>query len=295
MSSFAFSFSATPKDWPASAGVWTGSAEQLKKYNAPSPCKWNDACVYSKCCGFVHAGEEGTGLMYFPGRTVTGDDGKQFWEPACVRLIGSPRFYERRRLHLSWPAWCARVGLAAPVPLCDRAPVASVPAPVASVPAPVAVAPPPAVTQAFIQQQAQIQAQRQWYQQVAAWQAFFYQQQQAAIARLPAWRQPGLSVMMAKNAIGEQIYLLVKARMDESAAHRATLGLAHPSITPGKITGMILDAHTIDELERLLTDEAEFSRNLWQGVHVLAAYAAGQDTERAAAAADAEWSATATA
>jgi hypothetical protein len=299
MSSFAFSFSATPKDWPASAGVWTGSAEQLKKFNAPSPCKWNDACVYSKCCGFVHAGEEGTGLKFFPGRTVTGTDGKQFWEQPCVRLIGSPRFYERRRLHLSWPAWCEREGLAAPVPLCERsAPVpdrkeriALLPTPVASVLSSGAIAPPPPAAPSPALAQA-MQAQLQWYQQIAAWQQFFFQQQQqAAIARLPAWRQPGISVMTAKNAIGEQIYLLAKARMDASAADRATLGLAHPSITPGKITGMLLDAHDIDTLERLLTDDAEFSRNLWQGVHVLAAAAAGQDTERAAEAADAEWTA----
>ena len=179
-SSFAFDFRAVPKDWPAEAGVWTGSPEQLKKYNAPAPCKWNDACVYPKCCGFVHTGEEGTGLKYFPGRTVTGSDGKQFWESPCLRLIGSPRFYERRRLHLSWPAWCERQGLPARVPISERAsgseasvsggipryearnerPLLPTPAPVASVPAPVAVPPPPAVTQAFFAQQMQMAAQR---------------------------------------------------------------------------------------------------------------------------------------
>ena len=296
MSSFAFSFNATPMDWPVSAGVWTGSLEQLKKYNAPAPCKWNDACVYSKCCGFVHAGEEGTGLKYFPGRSVIGADGKQFWEPPCLRLIGSPRFYERRRLHLSWPAWCERQGLEAPVPLCERsetipggdapAPdrkerIALLPTPTASVPvptpAPVFLMPPPAM---LAQMAAQVQAQAQ-----AVWRA-----QQA---QLPFWRRAGITELQAKNALGEQLYMLIKQRLDQTTNYRATLGLAHPSITAGKITGMFLDAHGIAELEQLLDDDGEFSRNLWQGVHVLAAHAAGQDTEHAAEEADAEWCATA--
>lgn len=275
MSPFAFSFSQTPKDWPADAGVWTGSNEQLRQYNAPTPCKWNDACVYNGCCGFVHAGEEGAGLKYFAGRCTTGADGKQIWEPACLRLIGSPRFYERRRLHLSWPAWCERQGLPKPVPLCERV----VPSAAASVPAPIAV-PPPAP--AFLAQQMQAM------QQLAVWQNFLLHQTQ-----LPYWRRAGVTEMQAKNALGEQLYQLIDLRLQQTAANRAALGLAHPSITPGKITGMILDAHDINTLEQLLTNDVEFSRNLWQGVHVLAATAAGQDTVRAAAAADAQWSATA--
>lgn len=75
---------------------------------SPIPCRWGSGCVYNQCCSFVHPGEEGTGRKLFEPRNET--------EKAIVRLIGSPRFYERRRLRMSWPQWCAAQGMPAPVP-----------------------------------------------------------------------------------------------------------------------------------------------------------------------------------
>jgi len=83
---------------------------------------------------------------------------------------------------------------------------------------------------------------------------------------------------------------MVKESLDQTIENRTILDLAHPSINANKITGMILQAHNINELEQLLTDDAELSRNIWQGVHVMKASAAGKDTERAAVYADDEWS-----
>ena len=259
---FKFDFNAPPKDWPASAGVWTGSADQLKRYNAPSPCKWNDACVYPQCCGFVHAGEEGTGLKYFAGRSVTASDGKQFWESPCLRLIGSPNFYERRRLHLSWPAWCRRQGIALPVPLCERP------------------------TTIYRRKENTDILPQAVIPEGTGWQA--HQKTQASF--LPFWRRPGITEEQAKNALGEQIYIMVKESLDQTTENRVILDLVHPSVNANKITGMILDAHNINELEQLLTNDIELSRNIWQGVHVMRAYTTGKDTERAAVCADDEWS-----
>jgi hypothetical protein len=267
---FKFDFNATPKDWPASAGAWTGSADQLKRYNAPSPCKWNDACVYTQCCGFVHAGEEGTGLKYFAGRSVAASDGKQFWESPCLRLIGSPNFYERRRLHLSWPAWCKRQGIALPVPLCER--------PTTIYRRKEQKDLPPTLEELTKHEETQ---------QLAGWQA--HQKTQASF--LPFWRRPGVTEEQAKNALGEQIYIMVKESLDQTTEDRAILDLVYPSVNAGKITGMILDAHNINELEQLLTNDIELSRNIWQGVHVVTAHATGKDTECAAVCADDEWSA----
>lgn len=114
--SYAFALTEKPLSWPAELEGWTDA-----KYKTPQACRWADACVYKGCCGFVHPGEEGTGLKFFPGR-VTTTNGVSQWEPPVVRLIGSPTFYKRRRLRMSWPQWCAESGLPAPVPLSQRAP-----------------------------------------------------------------------------------------------------------------------------------------------------------------------------
>jgi hypothetical protein len=76
--------------------------------NCPRLCVHGIHCTYTgpgkTGCNFVHPGEEGTGRRLFPAR-VDEKTGQQ--QDACVRLVGSPGFYERRRLKMSWPQWCA--------------------------------------------------------------------------------------------------------------------------------------------------------------------------------------------
>lgn len=95
-------------------GFWDNMGElENPELHCPQPCKWAANCVYrtGTGCGFVHPGEQGAALKLFEERTVEGRT-----QPAVVRLLGAS-FYERRRLGLSWPDWCARKGLPAPVPL----------------------------------------------------------------------------------------------------------------------------------------------------------------------------------
>ena len=93
--------------------------------NSPQPCTHGSACNYTVkdketgaqkpgCCAFVHPGEEGKGRHFFPERTVKNEDGTERTLPACVRLTGGAGYYERRRLRLSWPAWCEREGIQRP-------------------------------------------------------------------------------------------------------------------------------------------------------------------------------------
>lgn len=84
------------------------SAFSAPEMNAPRPCKHASNCYYNGAggCAFVHPGEEGIGFKIFPARTVRAD-GKETWQKATVRLIGGAQFYERRRLKMSWPEWCA--------------------------------------------------------------------------------------------------------------------------------------------------------------------------------------------
>ena len=93
-------WSDAPFNWPAEPAL------DEKALNSPQPCSHGSGCRYDGPCAFVHKGEEGTGRRLFPARTVDGNE-----QAACVRLIGSPGFYERRRLRLSWPQWCAKKGI----------------------------------------------------------------------------------------------------------------------------------------------------------------------------------------
>jgi hypothetical protein len=85
--------------------------------NSPQPCSHGAGCNYRVtkdgvetigCCAFVHPGEEGNGRRLFEERTSTNEAGETVVQKACVRLTGRAGFYERRRLRLSWPAWCER-------------------------------------------------------------------------------------------------------------------------------------------------------------------------------------------
>jgi hypothetical protein len=98
-------WSDAPFSWPAEPAL------DEKTLNSPQPCSHGSACRYDGPCAFVHKGEEGTGRRLFPARTTQDKDGKNVEQAACVRLIGSPGFYERRRLRLSWPEWCAKKGI----------------------------------------------------------------------------------------------------------------------------------------------------------------------------------------
>jgi hypothetical protein len=93
------------------------------RLNSPQPCAHGSGCDYKAldiesgqmvpaCCRFVHPGEEGNGRRLFPAREQTGPDGKVQRQSACVRLTGRAGFYERRRLGLSWKAWCEKEGIA---------------------------------------------------------------------------------------------------------------------------------------------------------------------------------------
>ena len=100
-------WSDAPFNWPAEPEL------DEKVLNSPQPCSHGSGCRYNGPCAFVHKGEEGTGRRLFPARMVI-KDGKEVKQEAAVRLIGSPSFYERRRLRLSWPEWCAKKGIEQP-------------------------------------------------------------------------------------------------------------------------------------------------------------------------------------
>lgn len=265
---FAFSWETTPLAWPARLGAWDWRSEN---YRTPVPCKNGSNCFFQGVCSFVHPGEEGTGLKYFPGRSYQGQDGTECWESAVVRLIGNPRYYERRRLRLSWADWCARVGL--PAPVARQRPSGRRRERLDLAPAPSASQMEVVGEDEFVAtaaDQAAAEARQAFFQRqqamAAAWQQqqlFLYQQQMAAYAARPR------TVLEQKNELGEQLYLLVKDALERSAADRAVLGYSGPTFTAGKITGMLLEAHTVEELQQLLVDDAQFSPLMMEACEVL--------------------------
>ena len=73
----------------------------------------------------------------------------------------------------------------------------------------------------------------------------------AAYPPLPFFRPPPTQEER-RHAIGNRLYALIKNMLEESATERAESGLVHPLITPGKITGMLIE--DLDDAEKMTTD-----------------------------------------
>jgi len=208
---------------PVWSGFWSVQPELNEpSLSCPQPCKWAASCVYNGPggCGFVHPGEQGTSRKLFAGRYVKKGE-TQRYEAATVRLIGNATFYERRRLRLSWPQWCERQGMPAPVPLSKMASVSKAEACKA-----------PAYTP----------------EQMAASMAWIAAKEQEHMAHVMAAER-----QVRRNAVGESLFYLIKGQLEKSAADRKDAGLDHPKITPGLITGMLLE-NDLDEAETLVKD-----------------------------------------
>ena len=266
-------------------GFWDNMGELEKpEFHCPQPCKWAANCVYKAGtgCGFVHPGEHGTALKLFEERTT---DGRT--QPAVVRLLGAS-FYERRRLGLSWPEWCARKGLPAPVPLSalakqtPAAAEAKMPLPAPRI---VAVQATPTIkagpidasyvqgllrqrlTEALVNaiswvmryKQAEIRSAGLFSPMLLA-QVLVdmkFQQMDQLMSNsppmdkiLPHIVEAGEFLLKRKrSSIGEYLYPQIQSALTESAPFRAEVGFVGAHFNPGKITGMLLE--DLEEAEQL--------------------------------------------
>lgn len=251
----------TPITWSSAPFFWPAQEElDDKSYNSPQPCQHSTNCTYKKegaCCAFVHPGEEGTGRVFFPARTVEAD-GKQIYQKATVRLVGSS-FYERRRLGLSWPEWCAKKGLTQ-----KKAPKA--PAPVLQ--APIMVA------NGMVQQAPTAQ---QMQQMASFFQAFQYAQEQVKQAAYAVQQAEAEAILAAQNKqnLGNLVFAKVEpklAYMKETAEYTdgEEKAMVWPeNMTAAKVTGMFFNAMDIGELQQLLNDEAFFEERFNEALDVL--------------------------
>lgn len=315
--SYAFSWDAAPLGWPAGQrGHWSDES-----FKTPLPCREGAGCTYPGVCSFVHPGEEGRCLKFFAGRTRT-EGNRQIWEPPTVRLWVSREerapFYERRSVRLSWAAWCEREGI--PYQAGQRPDYALraeqrssggrretlqlTPAAAAlaassdeegvvefteeemqlGVFAPAAEA---SLTLRAIHED-NLRQQQSLYRQAlershaawtAQWQAQMQVQQQLQQQAWAAWQQ-----QQERQQIGEQLFVNAQGILQDSAADREVLGFTGPLFTPGKIIGMILEAHSLEDLRRIVQSDAEFSELLMDACQVLKEAQQAQLLERLRAA-----------
>lgn len=246
-------WSSAPFNWPAQPEL------DEKSLNSPQPCQHGSKCTYKKdgvCCAFVHPGEQGTGRVFFPARTVDAD-GKQIYQKAAVRLVGSS-FYERRRLGLSWPEWCAKKGLtqkAAPTqPQVLQAPIM--------------------IANGMVQQVPNAQ---QMQQMASFFQAFQYAQSQMQQQAYAAQQAEAEAVLASQNkqTLGSLIFAKVEPKLEAmkkaaSYSDETEEAMVWPSnMTAGKLTGMFLEGMDAGELQELLKDEAFFDERFNEALGIL--------------------------
>ena len=277
------SWTDSPFNWPAQPEL------DEKELNSPQPCGHGAGCTYNGSCAFVHPGEEGTGRRLFSGRTVEDKDGNQVEQAAAVRLIGSPGFYGRRRLKMSWPQWCARKGIkvaspAVPAPAAGAMPASSWPSlPQTQMPQAHAQPQPQTHAQPQMQQmqmqpqahmqmqmQMQPQAQMQMEMQMQMQQMQHMQQMQQmaqTVERLQASLQAFLlasqnmsraNKVELRNLFGDKLYQQLTPFLAEIKEQYT--GTWPESATAGKITGMFLELENSTILDILLDKDTMSSK-----------------------------------
>ena len=241
----------TPITWSSSPFSWPAEPElDEKSLNSPQPCQHGVGCTYknpNSCCAFVHFGEQGTGRVFFPARTIE-VDGKQIYQKAAVRLIGSS-FYERRRLGLSWPEWCAAKGLKQKVPVPQ---------------VPQVLQGPFVVSNGMVQPAPALPTVEQMQNMVQLFQAM---QTQTQTKQAEAEH---------KQRVGNLVFAKVSKRIEELKEQAAygdevsVADLAWPkNMTAGKVTGMFFEAMSTRELQQLLAVEAFFDEQIGEALDIL--------------------------
>lgn len=241
--------------------------------NAPRPCAHASNCYYNgpNGCAFVHPGEEGTGMKIFHARVVR-DNGKETWQKATVRLIGGAAFYERRRLKMSWPQWCA-LPKNAHLPKPGKPQLAPPLAPsVARIfqelaPAAAQTTLTPSVARLF-QMAAAEAVPFSSLSPVEQWRAMFQtgyaiQTPEIIAARanfMTSFNEQARALNekaiaeMKRQQIGNALYAIIAPFLAETMEGMKEGGVWHDKITAGKLTGMLLEGFSYEELIAMLSD-----------------------------------------
>lgn len=213
------------------------------KYESPIPCKAGYNCCYDGVCSFVHPGEEGVGRRMFPARSAE--------EKTVVRLFGLPErkatFYERRRLRLSWPQWCQKMGWSLPV--AEAKASTKVKANTSNL-----------VPKAANHKRREI---------INLTDSSVASKVEQPVVTYVAYVQPTEEQM--KQYYGDMLYQWVQYRLSDPTVIEALkeAKIWSQKQTPEKITGMFLDAMNSFELQEMMNSESEFNDALLNACTVL--------------------------
>ncbi len=262
-------------NWPLFAVV-DGKEINLdaKELNSPQPCSHGMNCTYKKAgavCAFVHPGEEGVGRHYFPAR-ITDDVSKKIWQPPCVRLIGTKEkpcgFYERRRLGLTWPEWCAKKGIQIPKKTSQPQLVAP--------PPPQLVAPPvmpvmPAMPVGPVMPAMPAMPVGPMSPEMMAYLYQVAHAQKHAQALAYAKQMEEAKAILARNHMGNMLFTKVASYLDGlKALNAGDAEFVWPeNITPGKITGMFLEGMPLTDLQQLIDHTPSFEEKVGEALDIL--------------------------
>lgn len=239
---------------------------------SPIPCRAGYNCTYSGVCSFVHPGEEGAGRRLFPARSAEEKDMVRLYHPTK-----KPEYYRRRELRLSWPEWCARQGLPAPVaPAKQQTPGGAAPSGkrkqrivLAENNSPVPI------TVSFTVPIYTLPAPRP----ITLEELCTLQRSSAA----PTEEEPLLSLGELKQAVGDQIYNTVHNLLSDPASIAALkeARMYTESCTATKIVGMFMDACSLEELQSLNANTAELHEFIMDACEELVADAQRQRNQAA--------------
>lgn len=248
--------SATSNFAYASSAGYAFDWMEMPHWNAPElrspiPCKAGYNCTYPGVCSFVHPGEEGAGRRVFPARTAEEKDMVRLFHPTK-----KPEYYRRRELRLSWPEWCARQGLPAPVAppkqqtLGGAAPSGkrkqrivlaenSTPVPTTvSLTVPIYTLPSP---------------------QLITLEELLANYNRPATTLLQSTAAVETVAVSTVESVGTEIFVKVDSLMQDPACVNALKQFRwyNESCTAGKIVGMMVDAYSLEELEQIRDDNAQ--------------------------------------
>ncbi len=234
---------------------WEDPVLNDSKYNSPVPCTHGSNCFYhgkmgpngvwiNDFCRRVHPGEEGVGRKIFRARNkFERDQVRLFSDKNADGVLVRQTFYERTRLKMTWPQWCERMGW--PVP-----------------------GPKPVVNTNTVSQEelARRIANDPFPEREEDLTITFDDDEDDVV--LP---QPVMTEADWKQQIGTHLFHIIDGLINEASSRKVMreTGWTARSITTAKITGMIVEASSVQELLTLYNTPAELYETIMDCCEIL--------------------------
>lgn len=221
-------------------------------FRSPIPCKAGYNCTYPGVCSFVHPGEEGAGRRIFPARTAEEKDMVRLFHP-----FKKPEYYRRRELRLSWPEWCARQGLPAPL------------APAKTQQTPGGAAPSGKRKQRIVLAENNSNVVKTYTltmpiytlpaPQPISLEQLLANYDRPATTSFQTTAEVETVAVSTVESVGTEIFVKVDSIMKDPSSIQALqqFGWYNQSCTAGKIVGMMVDAYNLEELQQILADDEQ--------------------------------------